>query len=277
MTLHQLAEEAASTYLAAVDEEVPGLVLGFYVVGSAALDDFRPGVSDLDFVAVTAEEIAPDVALRLERMHWTRAEERAAPSLDGIYAAREQVRLGPLTCPEGPHVEQGLFRPSGRYGRHVTDYHALARYRVPLRSLPEGRLDVWLDHREVAFDVIRSLEDRWQPWYASARRGDVMLAPEAVSSCVLEIARLHYTLVCGDMVSKTNAGLYALIAFSARWRCIVEEALTIRKGLLGISGYANNGSMWRDALAFAGMVMDDIRELAPDLAGRSGPSRRSRS
>jgi predicted nucleotidyltransferase len=49
-------------FLTAADELVPGLVTGFYLVGSVALGDFHPRgagrgrlstASDIDFVAVT--------------------------------------------------------------------------------------------------------------------------------------------------------------------------------------------------------------------------------
>jgi hypothetical protein len=43
--------DAVDACLLAVDDVAPGLVEGFYVVGSAAWSDFRPGVSDV--VAVT--------------------------------------------------------------------------------------------------------------------------------------------------------------------------------------------------------------------------------
>ena len=46
---------ALGTYLDVVDSCAPGLVEGLYVVGSFALDDWRPGHSDIDIVAVTAE------------------------------------------------------------------------------------------------------------------------------------------------------------------------------------------------------------------------------
>jgi uncharacterized protein YdbL (DUF1318 family) len=45
--------EIVNAYLQAVDAEAPGLVECLYVERSAALEDFRPHTSDIDFVAVT--------------------------------------------------------------------------------------------------------------------------------------------------------------------------------------------------------------------------------
>jgi hypothetical protein len=57
MELPSLVHEIVAAYLAVVDpgstRAGPGAV-GLYLTGSAALSDFRPGASDIDFVAVTA-------------------------------------------------------------------------------------------------------------------------------------------------------------------------------------------------------------------------------
>ncbi len=55
-----------SRYLATV---LPGLVGGLYVVGSTALVDFRPAVSDADFVAVTREPVTGPQCRALASVH----------------------------------------------------------------------------------------------------------------------------------------------------------------------------------------------------------------
>jgi hypothetical protein len=51
--LPEQPRQVVSRYLRIVDATLPGLVEGLYVVGSIALGDFQPAVSDVDFVAVT--------------------------------------------------------------------------------------------------------------------------------------------------------------------------------------------------------------------------------
>ena len=46
-------DDIVSGYLELAHLEAPGLIQGLYLVGSVALDDFRPRTSDIDFVAVT--------------------------------------------------------------------------------------------------------------------------------------------------------------------------------------------------------------------------------
>ena len=50
---------AIDAYLRAVDDAAPGLVEGLSVVGSVALDDYHPAISDIDLVAVSRTSLSP--------------------------------------------------------------------------------------------------------------------------------------------------------------------------------------------------------------------------
>ena len=56
-----------SRYLEQVDHALPDRVEGFYLVGSAALQAFQPGRSDIDFVAVTTGRLDESELHRLRR------------------------------------------------------------------------------------------------------------------------------------------------------------------------------------------------------------------
>src|SRR6266536_158076 len=67
--LHPLARRPVAEFLRLADARLPGVVQGLYLVGSIALDDFHTGVSDVDFLAVTAEPLDDAALDRLERIH----------------------------------------------------------------------------------------------------------------------------------------------------------------------------------------------------------------
>jgi hypothetical protein len=75
-------ESVVSAYLEAVDAEAPGVVEGLYLTGSAALGDFRPHSSDIDFVAVTTTRLDAPAMAALKRAH---ARLRNRPYFDGLY------------------------------------------------------------------------------------------------------------------------------------------------------------------------------------------------
>jgi hypothetical protein len=62
-------ERLARMYLRLVDTMLPERVVGFYVVGSAALGEHRPGRSDVDFVAVLDRHLEPSELVTLRFFH----------------------------------------------------------------------------------------------------------------------------------------------------------------------------------------------------------------
>src|SRR3954452_22310672 len=78
------------------------MIEGLYVVGSFALDDWHPGRSDIDIVAMTAEPATDDDFAALRTAHAVLAEHQPLPHIDGSYLAWTD-----LSSPPAP----GLLRP----------------------------------------------------------------------------------------------------------------------------------------------------------------------
>ncbi|MEE7490385.1 DNA polymerase subunit beta [Methylobacterium oryzae] len=240
---HPLAAAAAARFLSAANGMLPGLVAGFHVIGSAALDDFVPGRCDLDFVAVLARPPDDEAFGRLADLH-ANMSSAGGPALDGIYvigSGREGSEA------EGPAVREGRFEPRSRHRRRPVDRLALSEHALTLH----GPTPAWRDVPEVdgwavgAFDALR----------ASAGAMEV-------DEAVLCACRLHYLLALRRIPSKSEAGLYGLIAFEARWRRIVDEALRMRREPRAPALYADRDERRRDALAFVGAAAEDGLSLA---------------
>lgn len=96
---------AVSHYLAVADRLLPGRIRDFYVVGSIALGAWRPGHSDIDFVAVVDGDLGERDMRRLALLHkvgnvpaaW-RALVRARPAIPGT------GMFASLTGPHGDPV-----------------------------------------------------------------------------------------------------------------------------------------------------------------------------
>jgi hypothetical protein len=68
--------------------------IGLYLGGSLALGDFNPHRSDIDFVAVTVDELPPKLIIALEEMHtrlWATGT-KWARKLDGSYVPQQVFR-----------------------------------------------------------------------------------------------------------------------------------------------------------------------------------------
>src|SRR5262245_16589450 len=102
-------QEITNAFLEAIDIEVPALVEGLYLVGSLALDDFRPHSSDIDFVAITADPPDTSSLLALKRVHSRLAERWRRPFFDGIYVTWKDLWNDPAQTGSGPYSQAGRF------------------------------------------------------------------------------------------------------------------------------------------------------------------------
>ncbi|TMR88470.1 DUF4111 domain-containing protein [Nonomuraea basaltis] len=276
MTPHPKIDAIVETYLSVADVEAPGLVEGLYLEGSAALDDYRPGTSDVDFVAVTAA--SPPIEA-LERIH-TRL---GAHPFEGVYLTWDDFRHNPSDLEGRPQAHGGKLDPRG--GVNPITWHTVAHHGVTCRGPKPAELDIWSDPAALAAWTDDNLDRYWRRLVTRAARpltrwGLVTLGGYGTVWIVTGVSRLHYTLATGGITSKTGAARHALEAFPERWHRVLNEALRLRaddsaQPSLGslVSGlaehfgaprpslYASPFERRKDVLAFADQVIIAAHEL----------------
>jgi len=113
MRLHDRVRGVVDAYLEAIDDEAPGLVEGLYLTGSAALGEFRPHTSDIDFLAVTSNQPDAAAVAALGRAH-TRLRNRCPrPFFDGRYVTWDELARDPRQAGSGPYSCEGRFPSTG--------------------------------------------------------------------------------------------------------------------------------------------------------------------
>ena len=122
------------------------------------------------------------------------------------------------------------------------DRLALAEHGLTLRGPPPG----WLDVPGI---------DGWAAEAFGALRDSA--GTVEVDEAVLGACRLHYLLALRRIPSKSEAGLYGLIALDERWRRIIDEALRLRRTPDGPALYLDEGERRRHALAFVEAAAED--------------------
>lgn len=275
------AGQIAEDLLARLDHALPGRIEGFYVVGSACMGAFRPGRSDLDFVAVVDRELSRRELVRLGAVHlgrWTStlvrdvAIRRSWPFVcNGFYLRNGDLARSPLeVTPLAGHVS-GRFRIAEREGFDVNPitWRVLARHGIARRGPGRERLRVHADSAELRAWTRGNLNSYWRRWVARARRPGpsraTVLGRRFIAGGVLGAPRLHYTLAVGEIASKENAGVYALSAFEPRWRPVIEDALAYWRGAPPGSRYQRHPARRRrDAAEFVSVVIDAGNGLVHD-------------
>jgi hypothetical protein len=248
---------AMSVYLGLTDERLPGRISGLYLVGSLALDDYRPGQSDIDFVAVTDAALTPAELEQLSRLHSQLRRAVPRPKLDGVYVTWLELQANPVGL-SAPYCLNSRFAPSDGFAANPVTWYMLHRYAIPLRgpAEPTVRQDDELLRRWCR----ENLQSYWAGWVHQARtrctRRLFTLSRRATVWGVLGVTRLHATIRTGDILSKSAVGTYALETFPARWSRIIQDALRGRRGHSAAS-YHNVFARRRDALAFMEYVISD--------------------
>lgn len=278
MALPQVVDDVVGSYLDEVDAQVRGLIEGLYLIGSVAMGDFRRGgpvarfgpsgasVSDLDFVAVTAQPPGPPELAALARAHGRLTRRHRRPTFDGLYLTWPDLARDPADVLAGAHVHDGRLHRAQPAHTHPVIWHELAQHGLTIRGPEPAQLQVRTDRAGLTAWVRANLDSYWRRWHRASSRplsghGVVCLSSWGPTWGVLGVSRLHYTLTTGLICSKTAGGHYARDRFDPRWHRLVDECLRIRCGLPGRSAYATPAARRRDALDFVDMVISDAHRM----------------
>jgi hypothetical protein len=260
--MHASVDDVLRNFLGEVDREAPELVEGFYLTGSLALGDFRPGRSDLDFVGI----VAPAQADVLHQASARHRRQYPTPRLDGIFLSWRDLAEGPdALIGLRPTIQNGVFSMSeGGGARTPVTWHILAEKGLGHRGPALAETALWNDAGRLAAWVRDNLDLYWTPFIERHGRlasgpGLRALGPWFTAWSVLGICRLHATLATGGIVSKTEAGCLGLDSFATRWHPIIEEALSIHRGARSI--YRDPFGRRRDCLDFVRMAIAASKEL----------------
>ena len=224
---------ALGTYLEVMDSTAPGMVEGLYVVGSYALDDWQPGRSDIDIVAVLAEPATDEDFGYLQTGHAILNERQALPRIDGPYLAWGDLIAAPATGLHRPWTLDGELHHDGEcFEINPVTWCTLATYGVTVRGPMADKLDVWHEVEERVRFVIDNLNTYWYQLADSVEEACEDLtrsfSPALFEWCALGALRLHYTAFTGDVTSKRGAGEYGIVVTPDYMHEVLRAALEVR-------------------------------------------------
>jgi hypothetical protein len=110
---------------------------------------------------------------------------------------------------------------------------------VTIRGTPVQDLDLQADGEHLRAWTARNLLTYWQPWVEALTGGGLrswrvratQLHHRRLAAWgVLGTARMHATLATGQVITKEQAGEYALVTFHRRWHPVIHDALGYWRG-----------------------------------------------
>ncbi|GJE54208.1 MULTISPECIES: aminoglycoside adenylyltransferase domain-containing protein [Methylobacterium] len=230
--------DTVRAYLARVDGVAPGFVTGLYLVGSVALGDYREGISDIDVVALVPAGPSLEQLDGLARVHAEMAA-LAPPFFDGIYLTPDRLTRIPGDIEYATFVVEGDLQAQARcFEINPLLWTCLARHGITVRGPEPIQLGIASDAESTRRFQIANLNSYWMGWIAQAeaalarKRPDEDMAASSFGWGVLGVTRIARTVATGDIVSKTEAGRWALRTYPPDWRPVIEDALLAREGRL---------------------------------------------
>ena len=241
--------EVLHLLLSQVKEILQGQLIGMYLYGSLSSGDFNPKSSDVDFLVVTASQLADQKISELEAMHkqiWATSLKWAA-KLEGAYVSKKLVRH---------HDQQGALCPTvnerkfymARLGRSWDiQRHVIREYGVVVEGPDPQTLIDFLGPQEIRGAVVDILQDWWFPMLddPSWLRDH---STEYHAFAILSMSRALHALEHGIIVSKPSAAQWAKEKLDQKWSRVIDQAI------LAQEPSATQFALYDDALEFIRFV-----------------------
>ena len=219
-------------FLTQVQTVLGGQFIGLYLYGSLASGDFVPARSDIDFLVVTAGELAAGLISALEAMHarlWATGV-KWAHKLEGSYITQAALRHynpedGPFPC-----VNEGKFYLARHESDWVLQRHILRESGVAVAGPDIRPLIDPVSPVDICAAVRGYLREWWQPMLRNTER---LQSREYQAYATLSMCRALYTLQHTRVASKTDSARWAQRTFGERWISLIDRALAWPEGEQG--------------------------------------------
>jgi hypothetical protein len=205
-------------------------LIGFYLDGSLAHGDFDEA-SDIDFVAVTDEQVTSRQFEALYEMHteMNAGQSKWAMQLEGSYVWAQALRRYDPTHPPQPNIERGLgerlkWEPQGPWW---LPHLAIVREKGIALLGPPPHLLIDPVSADDLRQVMRGVLDEWGVRLLGLP--SLMNTRGYQSYVVLTLCRILYTLQHGNIASKKVAARWAQTELDEAWVGLIERAWADRQ------------------------------------------------
>jgi hypothetical protein len=228
--LPEIIRPVLDDYLAQMDEHLPGLLAGFYLVGSIALDGYAAKFSDIDYVAVLAHSLSQTELDRLAQVHRQIEKKHPGSKMSGSYLQAADLGGLPEQVAPHPYYQDGRLHPAGHFELNPVTWWLLKQHGLTLRGPTAQQLPFRVDCDLLVSYMQQNLNTYWLSWTKRPDGWLVLLSDWGIQWTVLGVLRQFYTFREHAITTKLKAGQYALAHVPPQWRRLIQEALRIRTG-----------------------------------------------
>ncbi len=197
-----------------------------YLTGSVALNDFREGLSNINFVAVNAETPPREELAVLAEVHKELRAEYPLPWFSGIYLTWDDLKRNPALVGKVPGHIEGHFGSVGSADSNPAVWMTLRKHLLTFRGADPT--EVWSDEAVFKRWNLDRINTFWRSWMS--RNEEKPMTAQALLFALPGVLRQHYGVSFGDVCSKADACRHGFGVIADVWHGPIQDALSLRTG-----------------------------------------------
>lgn len=217
-------------------ERLPNTLEGLYLHGSIALNAYIDGSSDIDFVAIIKRHLTVAEKKWLTNIHQYLQKKYKKTGMDGCYLLIEDIGKKQTGTKKCLYVNEGKVDWSNDAINPVTWWILKNKgIRILGPDIPSFFFEV--DETDLTEYVLNNMNSYWYNRMKTMKRFKslALLLPnkfldQEVQWSITGMLRQFYTLREHEIISKVDAGKYAINYMPERWHNVIKEAVSIREG-----------------------------------------------
>jgi hypothetical protein len=169
-----------------------------------------------------------------------------------------------------PYYTDGVMYSSGFSSQNPVTWWILKQYGIRILGPDPKDLDIQINEKILVEYVHHNMNTYWtsrleqiEKIVCTINTSGNVIGKEMdweIEWSVLGVLRQFYTIKERDITSKVRAGTYALNELPKQWHRIIQEAISIRKGL-NIRHYESDRERLNDTVKFLKYLIDSCNKL----------------
>ncbi|MFJ8513330.1 aminoglycoside adenylyltransferase domain-containing protein [Lysinibacillus xylanilyticus] len=221
-------------YITLFQNKIPNTLEGFYLHGSIALDAYKNGSSDIDFIAIVNRSLTEEDVKVISNLHKEINQKYKDTGMDGSYLPVTDVGKKQSEVKSCLKVNEGKTK-WGKDDINPITWWILKNKGITIIGPDIAIYNFSLDERVLGDYVLENMNSYWSNRLKKIKKYKAFLIPNNLVDLEVEwsitgILRQFYTLQEHDIVSKVDACNYAIHHLPEEFHNIINEAINIREG-----------------------------------------------
>lgn len=206
-------------------------LVGLYLTGSLSYDDFNPERSDIDLIAIIKVPASQKEIKLIKQLHekLEKKNKKWAKRIECSYVPIKMLKS--ILPPKAPrsYIGEGVFYPEALYGNEwLINKYLLYKHGIPLVGPDFKTLTKPINIKDVQKACVRDLFKEWQPKITDS---NYLKNSHYQSYVILNLCRILYTVICGEVVSKKASATWVKKEFGSQWSNLIKTAENWRYGI----------------------------------------------